>query len=403
MKKYFTPKKRTLIKIFGRELDLVIKNKSLFIIFCFYPILTMILLCSIFYSGVITHIPIAVVDQDKTVSSRLLIRNLSATPQILIKERFNDLTSARNSLAKGDIYGVILVPPDFEKHVLAGHSPEVTSFYNNQFMSVGTQLNQGISLALSDIILQIETINMTNQGEAREQAAIQLQPILTDIHPLFNPTLNYLLDMVSGVYPAILEIVIMLSIVFSIKNDPLIVRQGASSIFSKAPLPKRLLVGKVAFYCTYYTLFLMIFDAFMLYYCGPLPIINSIILTAASVLFVLVVLLYGVFFSLLTNDKPIIYGLIGVVASPGFTFSGLMFPRIAMNSFAYIWSALIPVTWYIQVRMDLTLRMVTPREAFTSLLGLILQFIGVSVLILFIIQIKTLINSRKNIHSSILR
>jgi ABC-2 type transport system permease protein len=53
--------------------------------------------------------------------------------------------------------------------------------------------------------------------------------------------------------------------------------------------------------------------------------------------------------------------IIAVVTAPAFGFMGLGFPREAMSWLAQVWSALIPGTWYVQLRIDQSLR-ATPVE-----------------------------------------
>ena len=51
----------------------------------------------------------------------------------------------------------------------------------------------------------------------------------------------------------------------------------------------------------------------------------------------------------------------GVILAPALGYMGIGFPREAMPPLAQAWSALIPGTWYIQLRIDQSLR-ATPMD-----------------------------------------
>ncbi len=70
-------------------------------------------------------------------------------------------------------------------------------------------------------------------------------------------------------------------------------------------------------------------------------------------------------------------GLTGVLTGPAFGFAGISFPRITMNTFAWIWGGLLPLTAYLQLRTDQVLRgapIEVSLPAFGWLLGQILLY-----------------------------
>jgi ABC-2 type transport system permease protein len=45
-----------------------------------------------------------------------------------------------------------------------------------------------------------------------------------------------------------------------------------------------------------------------------------------------------------------------LLTAPAFGYKGIGFPRLGMGVFAHVWGALLPGTWYLQARIDQTLR-----------------------------------------------
>ncbi|OCG10961.1 hypothetical protein A9G24_09830 [Gilliamella sp. App6-5] len=371
----------SLLEVIRWELRKLIKQRFLFLLVFIYPLLFIFLFLYMYHAGVITQIPVAVVDQDTTQSSRALIQQVAASPQLQVAERYQDLSSAKHALIKGEVYAVLFIQPEFEKDLIAGHQPEVVAFYNNQYMSAGTIIFRAMSSALKTANSQIVLQGLLEKGMASPVAQSQMQTIPASLHPLYNPTLNYLYTLINGLIPTILQIIIMMAMVTSVTRD----RFAATSYQQVLQLANQnifiFLLGRILPYFLYFLFCLILFDTVLITYFN-LPLNGHfILLMLGGIGFTLTSCLYGIFFGLTGSTLAQAYGSASLVASPSFGFTGLIFPRLAMNTFAYIWGALLPVTWYIQIRLDQTLRapnMITSLEPFVYLL---IQFSVMALLI----------------------
>lgn len=73
------------------------------------------LFCYIFFttlmdSGLPTDMPVGVVDQDMSATSRQLIRNLDAFEQTAVVARYPTINEARTAMQRGEIYGSSTFP-----------------------------------------------------------------------------------------------------------------------------------------------------------------------------------------------------------------------------------------------------------------------------------------------------
>lgn len=73
------------------------------------------LFCYIFFttlmdSGLPTDMPVGVVDQDMSATSRQLIRNLDAFEQTAVVARYPTINEARTAMQRGEIYGFFYIP-----------------------------------------------------------------------------------------------------------------------------------------------------------------------------------------------------------------------------------------------------------------------------------------------------
>jgi ABC-2 type transport system permease protein len=80
---------------------------------------------------------------------------------------------------------------------------------------------------------------------------------------------------------------------------------------------------------------------------------------------------------LLTGDLATGLGLAGLIASPAFGYAGVGFPAIGMNTFAQVWSAILPLRWYMAVLLGQAARGLPVSDSarpFAALAGLTVLF-----------------------------
>nr|HAQ95171.1 ABC transporter permease [Afipia sp.] len=104
------------------------------------------------------------------------------------------------------------------------------------------------------------------------------------------------------------------------------------------------------------------------------------LLLSAGLLFILACQMFGALLALLLRSTPSAISIATLLTSPAFGYMGIGFPRLAMNSFAYGFGALLPGTWYLMARIDQTVRG-TPSDLSLKPILILLAFV-VSLVIL---------------------
>lgn len=339
-----------------REMRLLMRAKPLFFaVFC-YPLIVILFFTSLLHQGVIEQLPVTVVDMDKTVASRALIHDMSAAPEVLISRQDYSLYNAKQALLSGEVYGIVYIPPQFEARLLANESPEVTTFYNNQYMSAGSALQRGFMSTLLATVSNYQADTMMSQGMARPIAVEQLSPLKLEVHTVFNPTLNYIYTLINGIVPTLLQILIMMTMVYTVIRDKYKSGGIAVPIAMANGSFTRYLVNKMLPYLLWFVLVHLVLDAILILF-FDLPVRGSLgILYLGTVLFIITAQLWAMIFALWLPKRVLNYGAASSFSSPAFGFIGLFFPRIAMSWYAIAWGAVLPITWYVEIRLDQTLR-----------------------------------------------
>lgn len=389
-------KKSSIRFMLLRELKKIRQSQVLCIAVLCYPLLIAVILCILFHKEALIQLPITVVDLDRSVTSRQIIQTLAAAPEISVQARDTDLLHAKQRLLKAKVYGVVFIPPKFEQTMLANLKPEIAVFYNNQFMTAGSTLNRTIYTALGTSISDIQRIKLTSNGIPFAIANETMSPIPIDLHGLFNPTLNFVYILVNGVFPTILQIIMMLTIT-SVMHSERQYPNGLNFLWRMAKEnPFRFFIHKCLAYLIIFSCSLFTLDI-LLFYFFSMPLRGSLLLLiVGTIAFVMASLACAFMLSVLIGDKVRNFGAASIMTSPAFGFTGLIFPRASMNTFAYLWGSILPVTWYIKLKLDQTLRGVEGIAALKPLFSLIL----ITVIPLVIVGIvRKIIKRRRKTHA----
>ena len=166
--------------------------------------------------GVVQRTPVGIVDLDKSDLSRKLTRNLGSLQQVKIVKDFENYAKAIDAVQRGDVYGFILIPSDFSDKALRNQKPTISYYIDYSYYAPASMQFKGFKtitvLANAGIVQNV----LTTIGMRDEQISATLQPIVTHVHPLNNPWMNYNYYLSSSFVPCLLALLVMLITSFSI-------------------------------------------------------------------------------------------------------------------------------------------------------------------------------------------
>lgn len=179
------------------------------------------LFCYIFFttlmdSGLPTNMPVGVVDQDMTATSRQLVRNLDAFEQTAVVAHYPNIADARIAMQKGEIYGFYYIPEGTSAKAQAQRQPKVSFYTNNTLLIAGSLLFKDMKMMSELASGAAARAALYAKGATEKQAMAFLQPIVIDTHPLNNPWLNYSVYLCNTFAPGVLMLLIFMVTVYSI-------------------------------------------------------------------------------------------------------------------------------------------------------------------------------------------
>lgn len=179
------------------------------------------LFCYVFFttlmdSGLPKDMPVGIVDQDQTSTTRQLTRMLDAFQQSKVVAHYPTFDAARRAMQQKEIYGFYYIPEGTTAEAQAQRQPTVSFYTNNTLLIAGSLLFKDMKMMSELASGAVGQATLLAKGATDQQAMAYLQPIVIDTHPLNNPWLNYSVYLNNTFAPGILMLLIFMITVYSI-------------------------------------------------------------------------------------------------------------------------------------------------------------------------------------------
>lgn len=165
-----------------------------------------------YQNNVIRDIPMTVVDCDNSSLSRQLIRMISATREIEVKQETGDFKEAEKLFRDGDSKGIILIPTEFEKNILKGIQTNVGLYCDAGYFLIYKESLSGTIRATGTLSAGIEIKRLIAAGATADAAKIQRDPIKLNSYTLYNPSGSYGSYIMPGMILVILQQTLLVGI-----------------------------------------------------------------------------------------------------------------------------------------------------------------------------------------------
>lgn len=333
-------------------------------LFCYY------FFTSLMRQGLPESLPMGLVDEDHTTTTRNLARNLDAFQMSDITHEYPNVTEARRAVQKGDIYGFYLIPHGTTKQAQLQRVPMVSFYTNYSYLVAGSLLYRDMRMMSELASGAASRTVLYAKGATEGQAMSYLQPIVIDMHAVGNPWLNYNIYLSNIIIPGMLGIFIFMVTVYSLGSelkfdtaDELMASSNDSIIVA---LTTKLLPHTIVFLLMG-TLYVLLLYGYLHFPCNcGIPRMWCVM-----ALFVLACQGLGVFmFTMLPTLRMGLSfaSLWGVIS---FSISGMSFPVMAMHPILQGLSYLFPLRHYYLLYVNSVLDGYILANAWPFVLGMI--------------------------------
>lgn len=329
----------------AHQWQIVKKDKWLLSVLTWLPILLMVSLWWVFSSSIARDIPIGVVDLDHSQVSRQMVQHYDATSSLSVSAHYTDTHQAKLALQSDDIYAYVVIPKDTSKLAYLAQPPQVTAFFNSQYILVGRLVNSALLQAQGTFNAKLDAGKILAKGNATPTQALgKAVPIRSQITPLFNSNTSYSQFLISAVVPAIWQIAIVVSTVMIIAAQ--LRTQTLSSWLGNTPVSR--LVRTLAPYSVIFALHGLALLYWLFVGIGWAFNGSFLLVIICQLLMILACMIMGSLFFFLTMDATRAMSFAGAYTAPSFAFMGITFPVTDMSPLAQAWRSLLPVSHYIE-------------------------------------------------------
>ena len=337
--------KRKIYTLWKEEIKRFFTNDVVVAIFFGAPILYGILFGFVYEKAKVTHLPVAVINEDQSPLSQNFIEALQDNEVLDVKKIFYDASRIKKEQIKNDFVAIISLPSHFEADILQKRYPEIKVDLNMSNILNANFASKNIQRVLATLKAGIEIESLKKQGMAPDLAHKSFEAFKISYHKLYNPAGNYLYFMLPALLGAIMQQVIFLAMALVFARD-----------FEDGYFKKILQFSKNPFYLILikfipylflsafvWTMVGLIFEYFQIdFKVFNLPMLVIVILLTLAAMFI------GMLFSILIPNRLKATEFLMVISTPAFILSGFTWPLSAMPHWVTHISNAIPLTHFLQ-------------------------------------------------------
>ena len=360
----------SILEVMRREWGILRTRPIYFFGMILAPFLTAFLLLYMMAGGLPQDMPVAVVDEDGTATSRALVRSLDAFQSSRVSLRALSMQEALSAMRRSEVYAIYHIPRGLQAHAGSARQPKIHYYTNGSYLMAGSFTFRDMKMLseLASAKVGLQTGQARGRTEERIMGAIQ--PIRVQLEVMSNPWLNYSAYLTTTILPGVLQLMIFLITSYSIGVE--IKRRTARSWLAAADGSMvRALVGKLL---PHTLIFLLVGWSLqgLLYGWMGYPLQSSWWSMAGAMLaLVLSAQSLGAFFVALIPVLRMSLSLGSLLGMLSFSISGMSIPVSTMSPAVQALSHIFPLRYYYQIGINQALVGAPWVEAMPLYLGLL--------------------------------
>ena len=157
------------------------------------PIFSLVFMATIFGGGQVENIPIGIVDYTNSATTREIIRDVASVPTFQVEPEHYYLSEreAREALKKMDIYGYLVIPPEFDKKLYGAEKPNLTYYFHYALIAIGGEVEGAFLNVLSSICANFVKDAGIEGGLSEPQVQAVTLPTTITNFPIYNSDLDF--------------------------------------------------------------------------------------------------------------------------------------------------------------------------------------------------------------------
>ena len=333
---------KDLADVSGNELKKIFSDVGVLVFFLIVPLLYPLLYAYLYGREVVREVPVVVVDECRSATSREFLRKTDATPDLKIISYCSDMEEARNLMHRHKAYGLIHIPSEFERTLADGRQATVNLYCDMSGLLYYKALLSGCTMVSLDMNRNIQMERLSGLSDWEKE--VQTMPIENEYVTMFNPANGFQAFLIPAVLILVLQQTLVLGICMLAGTERERRHKGELILGESYSNPITVLGGKglayllvYGFTATYVLCFVpWLFNMPQLW---QLPTLVAFVLP-----FLVASIFFGITLSFFVKDRESCFLLFVFVSVPLIFMSGISWPTSNMPDFWRNLAMLFPST-----------------------------------------------------------
>ncbi len=312
--------------------------------FMFFPPLIEMIAFGYALDNDVKHMPMVVLNEDRTVESRQLVERFVNTETFRVVGEVQNVAEIASEIRKGRAYCGLQIPPHFTRDVRGGYPAQVQLLIDGSNSTTALQaLNTGVAVALTQ---SMETM-LRETGRRHPPVEVRAQM-------LYNPAMRSPNFFVPGVIGVVLQIGTTFATAMAVVREK---ERGTLEQLLVSPLSRwGLMLGKlIPYLCIGMAMALLLFG--IMRFVFFVPIAGSVVaMLLATFIYVFALLSLGLLVATKAENQMQALQMSMTFILPSVFFSGFIFPRETMPWLFWAIGTIMPTTYFISLMRAIILR-----------------------------------------------
>ncbi len=352
-----------------RELARIRADRLTHWLMLWLPVAGCVLVVWMFWARTITEMPVVLVDNDNSAQSRALASAIDATPAARITERMVDMRQAAARVLGGRAYAAIEIPAKFGHDLLRGEQATVSLLVDQQALPAANAISTAVETTVETLSATLATDLRMRQGTPQYAAVAATQTIRMQIHPLFNPGIDYAAFLAIALVAATLHSFVIIHAVMTFGTER---RDRTVPGWAEAAAGRPLvaMTGKLLPLIVWWIVFGLVIMLGTFAVLGMRGPANLFVYCCGFALLVLAYLVIGASMALWFPQLHLAASAASLIAAPAIAFCGLTFPLAAMPLAARLAGEMLPLTHFLHLQVSQVIMQTRASYAWPQMLQL---------------------------------
>ena len=333
---------KNLLDVCGKELRSTFSDVGVLVFFIIVPLLYPLLYAYLYGREVVREVPVVVVDECRSATSREFLRKSDATPDLKIISYCSDIEEARNLIHRHKAYGLIHIPAEFERTLTEGRQATINLYCDMSGLLYYKAMLSGCTIVSLDMNRDIQMERLSGLSDWEKD--VMTMPIQNEYVTMFNPANGFQTFLIPAILVLLLQQTLVLGVAMLAGTEAERRRAGSLILGHEYDNPMTVLCGKAIAYLLVYG-----FTAtYVLCFVPWLFHMPQLWQLPTLIAFVIPFLLSSIFFamciSFFVRDRESCFLLFVFVSVPLIFMSGISWPSSNMPAFWKVLAQIFPST-----------------------------------------------------------